>query len=353
MVTRDVTQQTTPTVRRPLKVMLVALLHEYGDPKRGYSYEYQNFYLCLKEVFEDAQLFDFYPLFIAEGKEAMNQALRRLIERERPDLTIFALYGEEFIPEVIEELKNYTTTVCYFFDDDWRLEFANAWAPRFHYFTTPRTATLRRYRERGYEGVIYSPFGYNHFVYRRKPLPKIYDVSFVGALHPYRSWIIRSLQKAGIKVAVWGHNWPKGKVDQEGMIDVFNQSKINLNISNSTSWDLRYLLSSRKAIRNSVLSHKTTEQIKGRHFEICGCGGFQLTYYTEDLEHHFEINREVAIYMKRDDLIEKIRYYLKHEDEREAIAEAGYRRALSEHTYAQRFIGLVDLIHDRQQSSAL
>ena len=39
----------------------------------------------------------------------------------------------------------------------------------------------------------------------------------------------------------------------------------------------------------------------------------------------------------RHDLVEKVRYYLKHEDERAAIAQAGYERTLREHTYVHRF----------------
>jgi spore maturation protein CgeB len=341
--TRQPNSAGTTAARKALNVTLVALQYEYGDPNRGLSYEYQNLYLCLKEIFPGAKLFDFYTPFVEKGKEAMNRELLEMVKRERPDLTIFALYTDQFIPEIVEEMKTYTTTLCYFFDDDWRVEFAEAWAPRFHYFTSPRTHTLRRHRDRGFTNVIYSPFGYNHFVYQKRGgASKSYDVSFVGGFHPYRKWLIESLRKAGIKVAVWGHGWPEGKIDQDRMIDVFNQSKVNLNLSNSVSWDARYLLSSRKAVRNTLQSSKTTEQIKGRHFEICGCGGFQLSYYTEDLERHFEINREIVIYMDRDDLIEKVRYYLKHDEEREAIAEAGYRRAASQHTYARRLLDLAD-----------
>jgi spore maturation protein CgeB len=104
------------------------------------------------------------------------------------------------------------------------------------------------------------------------------------------------------------------------------------------------LCSSYKAINNSLFYAKTKEQIKGRNFEICGCSGFQLTYYAEELEQHFEINKEVRIYMDVDDLIEKIRYYLRQDEEREAITEAGYQKALSKHTYAQRFTEIVNHI---------
>ena len=333
------------SVPRPLKVVLVALYYEYGRPERGLSYEYHSFYLCLQKIFEQVQFFDYYSLFLEKGKNAMNDTLLAFIQSEKPDLTIFALYQDEFRPEVIVELKDYTTTLCYFFDDLWRVEFADFWAPHFHYVTTCSTSCLRRYTELGYKQVIYSPFGYNHFIFQKKDLPKRYDVSFVGGSHPYRGWVINQLRKANIDVAVWGGGtWPAGRLTYEEMIDVFNQTKINLNISNSVSWHLPYLVTSLRAVQIALKSKKTKESLKARLFEVGGCGGFQLTHYVEDLERCYEIGREIGVYMDMDDLIAKIRYYLKHDDERESIAEAGYSKALADHTYAKRFTEIVDRI---------
>jgi spore maturation protein CgeB len=80
-----------------------------------------------------------------------------------------------------------------------------------------------------------------------------------------------------------------------------------------------------------------SDQIKGRNFEVPGCGGFLLTGMAENLGQYYEIGKEVACFDDRHDLIDKVRYYLEHEDEREAIAQAGYERTLREHTYARRF----------------
>lgn len=77
--------------------------------------------------------------------------------------------------------------------------------------------------------------------------------------------------------------------------------------------------------------------MKARQFEINGCGGFQLSYYVDGLEHCYEIGREIVVYLDVDDLISKVKYYLAHDDEREAIASRGYQRTLAEHTYTQRF----------------
>ena len=84
------------------------------------------------------------------------------------------------------------------------------------------------------------------------------------------------------------------------MVTVFSQTKINPNLTNSVSWDARYLLSSPKAIRNSLSSavrqdRKTREQVKARHFGINACGSFQLAYYVEGLERWYRIGEEIAI----------------------------------------------------------
>ncbi len=338
-----------------LKVALVALYYDYGKPERGTSYEHDNIYLCIKEMFREALFFDYHKVYVSEGRARMNAALLEFVKKERPDITIFPLFQDEFLAETVEELSKYTTTLCYFFDDIWRVEFANYWAPHFNYFVTNSNRALQRYRMlgAGYENAILSPFGYNHFTVRKKDLPKLYDVSFVGGSNPWRSWVVKRLRKAGIEVAAWGGGplWPAGPLTHDGMVDVINQSKISLNLSNSVNWHLPYVLSSWRAFQVNRKSTKVYESLKGRMFEICGCGTFQLTYYVEDLERCFEIGREVAIYADLDDLIEKIRYYLRFEDEREAIAAAGHGRALREYSYATRFTEIVDQILAGRASS--
>ena len=61
-----------------------------------------------------------------------------------------------------------------------------------------------------------------------------------------------------------------------------------------------------------------------------------LTGRAEDLESYYEEDREVVCFETISELIDKIHYYLSHEDARNAVAEAGYRRTLYEHTYVHR-----------------
>jgi len=325
-----------------MKILIVAQLYSSGIKKRGYSYEYFALYDSLKNSYQNVDFFDFLSSFLGKGKEKMNQELLDYVKREKPDVTIFSLYRDEFIPEIVEELKKYTITLCCFWDDQWRINFSKFWAPLFSYVITPDFNGIRKYREIGYNKAIYSPLGYNHFLYKRKNLAKKYDVSFVGLFHPYRNWFIKKIRKSGLKVDVFGAGWKSGHIPQEEVINIFNQSKINLNLSNCLSWELPYLLSSVKAIKNTFGSlvkkdAKEIEQIKGRHFEVTGSGGFQMSYYVEGLEHCFEIGKEIVVFSGIKDLVEKIKYYLKHEEEREKIAQTGYQRTIGEHTYKKRF----------------
>ena len=59
------------------------------------------------------------------------------------------------------------------------------------------------------------------------------------------------------------------------MIEVFSRSRINLNLSNASNpWWRRW--------------RRRRDQIKGRNFEVPGCGGFLLTQPADDLERYFE-----------------------------------------------------------------
>ena len=68
-----------------------------------------------------------------------------------------------------------------------------------------------------------------------------------------------------------------------------------------------------------------------------GGGGFYLTEYQEELEAFYDIDREIVCYRSKEELLDKIRFYLRHPARRVQIREAGRRRCLSEHTWAKRF----------------
>jgi hypothetical protein len=111
------------------------------------------------------------------------------------------------------------------------------------------------------------------------------------------------------------------------LVWVINATKINLNLTLD-----RYVPGLR--------------QIKGRPFEVTLSGGFLLTEYAPDLEKYFEIDREIVCFEDIREAQQKIEYYLGHPDEREAIAERGYRRACRDYTAKVVLRGLFLRIED-------
>jgi spore maturation protein CgeB len=84
-----------------------------------------------------------------------------------------------------------------------------------------------------------------------------------------------------------------------------------------------------------------------RMFEATGVGALLMTEAAMNLPDFFEPGREVVAYDGVDDLVEKIRHFLEHEDERRRIAAAGQRRTLTEHTYGQRIRKLAGMLESR------
>lgn len=79
-------------------------------------------------------------------------------------------------------------------------------------------------------------------------------------------------------------------------------------------------------------------------YETTGIGSLLLTDHKKNLGDLFEVGKEVIAYENADDCIEKIRYYLEHEDERAAIAANGQKRTLKAHTYFHRMQQLLDIL---------
>lgn len=329
-----------------MKVAAVIMSHDSGMESRGDSFEYVNVYLALRDLLgeENVLLFDFMDELRKSGKQAMNEKLRLFIRIEKPDVTLFCLHENEFDVKTFIEIKEETKTVVYFLDDPLRPTFAKQWIKHFDYFATSDYYMFKQYESEEIKNVIYTPFGFSLAVYKKKELDKKYDVSFVGSFSPLRKWLIELLAKEGVKVNVFGSGWGVGEhLPVEGIVDVYNQSKINLNLTNGTSRDIGMLLNSFRslsAIKLNLLTKRIKEQVRGKHFAINGCGGFQLSYFVPGLNLFYEIDKEIAVYEDIYNLPAEIKFFLNNEDLRTDIANAGYIRSLEDHS-SQKYLSLM------------
>lgn len=81
-----------------------------------------------------------------------------------------------------------------------------------------------------------------------------------------------------------------------------------------------------------------------RVWDILGCGGFLLTNYQAELENYFEIGKDLETYESTEELLEKVNYYLQHEEERIEIAIRGYEKTAAFHTYEMRLAEMIRIL---------
>ncbi len=317
-----------------MHILYVAPKYDYGDLARGFSFEHYNFFDTLTHMGYDITYFDYMTLYQQLGKAVMNARLRDIVGIEKPDLLFCVLFEHELDIDTIRDISRNTDTVTYnwFCDDHWRFEnFSRHWAPAFNWVSTTAESALPKYRHVGYTNVIKTQWACNQFLYQPSNKSIEHDVTFVGQPHGTRRETIATLRKAGVAVQTWGHGWAEGRLTQEEMIQVFSTSRVNLNLSNASTVSPGW--------RGRLRWHhrQLSQQIKGRNFEIPGCGGFTLTGTAENLDQYYKLGNEVGVFDDAYGLVEKVKYYLDHESERQRIAQAGYDRTIAAHTYEKRF----------------
>ena len=152
-------------------------------------------------------------------------------------------------------------------------------------------------------------------------LPKIHEVSFVGARYGIREQLVMALRESGIRVSAFGSGWEAGRLGTDAVPQLFAQSRILLGVGTIGYCHDFYAL-------------------KLRDFDGPMSGSLYLTHANPDLDGLYRVGQEIVTYRDADDCVALARYYLKHDEERERIARAGRARARADHTWERRFAQL-------------
>ena len=121
---------------------------------------------------------------------------------------------------------------------------------------------------------------------------------------------------AGWKDEIDDERLKKVKYGEE-LRKVYNSTKVNIDIN-------------RVVIRDGFTQ---------RVFDVLASGEFLITSYKPVIKEFFITEgpqKELVTFSSYNELISLIEYYLKHEDERRQIADRGYRKVISMHTYDHR-----------------
>lgn len=166
---------------------------------------------------------------------------------------------------------------------------------------------------------------------------KKYDVSFVGSFshfHRFGSELLEDVSRQ-IPVHIWSQDL--------GITSSFSPLQKNFH---GEVWgtDMYKILAQSKIVINRHISVAQDYANNMRLYEATGMGALLLTDEKKNINDIFEAGKEVVTYKNSKDLIDKIKYYLTHEKERQKIATTGQKRTLKDHSYRKRIKELVSII---------
>ncbi|MEA1980642.1 MAG: glycosyltransferase [candidate division Zixibacteria bacterium] len=253
-----------------------------------------------------------------------------LVDMHKPDF-IF-LSRDITYNETIEQLSKKTITVMWNVDvrDDINL-FLNEHKPLYKYchlkFTIGK-GNLFKYKQAGIENIYWLSEGISPVWHRTeemdfKDILMATDVVFAGSntgIHRGRRELLNILEK-NEKFEFMHYtrmfNRAHNKMCQSAKINIGNSGWSNVELSMSA-----------------------------RDYRIMGAGGFLLTNHIKGIENWFEVGKMCDTYKSPEECLEKIEYYLEHEDERKAMAKYGQEVVHAKHKFSDRLKEVVERVRD-------
>lgn len=261
-----------------------------------------------------------------------NKKIKDFIDNEKYDV-VWIDKGITIYPETLSYIKEKqpNATIVSYSPDNMALRHNQTQQyreciPLYDYIITTKSYILDDMKNLGARNVIFVNNAYEdkfHHIFELtdedyKRLSA--DVGFVGSYEEDRCKTMLYLADHGIKVTVWGsgREWLKYK----------NYCK-NFILKYGGLFSEDYSKSFR-AIKISLcfLKKMNYDQQTQRTVEIPACGGFMIAERTAEHKELFEEDKEAVFFSSNEELLEKCKYYLEHEDEREVIAEAGHKRCI-------------------------
>ena len=302
-------------------------------------------------------------------------------QKKQPfDLFFCYLTDMNITPDLPRYIKSFgTPTANFSCNNTHQFHIVEKISPHFDYNLHSEKDVAKKFKDIG-ANPVWFPMAANLKYYRPYQLEKEFDVTFVGQNYGLRPYYIRHLLENGINLRAWGAGWREKedlawlrKIVHWGMklrditiLGLSSDSEKMYNIScRLADYELRNYL--RKKYIDKFGSPLTDEEmikmysqskislgfvevwdfgqpgglekshIHLREFEAPMSGALYCTGYTEELTEFYEPDREVLVYRNKFELLDKIKYYLSNPVEAEKIRKAGHKRAVSCHTYQQRF----------------
>jgi spore maturation protein CgeB len=247
------------------------------------------------------------------------EQLQGPLEGFAPDLVICNAGGLSFRPEVAAALRSRLCLLGVALSDpDVFVPATRHIAPLFDVFLTNAPVCIPDYQALG-AAALALPIATNDAFFRPvPPRPELAcEVLVLGRVHPDRVEPVRALIDT-FDTHLYGEKWEQHGLTSRGLI---------------YGEDALAALASAKA---TVLFFKTGAGhalVKVGIFDFAAAGALVVTNEFDEVRTSLTYGREIVGFTSTADLLAKIRYYLDHPDEAEAVRRAGRARVLAEHTW--------------------
>jgi len=247
------------------------------------------------------------------------EALKEPLARARPHLVICNAGGLSFRPEDARRLRESACLAGIALSDPDVFEPATRHiAANFDLFLTNAPSCVPRYEALGARSAVLPVATNDAFFHPVPPRAELEcDVLVLGRAHPDRVEAVKALV-AAFDTHVYGEGWDAHGVTSRGLI--FGD-------------DVLAALNSARFTVVFFLTGAGHALVKVGLFDFPAAGALVVTNFFPEVEPYMTYGKEIIGFTSTADLLQKIRYYLDHPAEADAIRAAGSARVRRDHTW--------------------
>ena len=265
---------------------------------------------------------DHKALYKLHGPSKIIEITKELLRENKVEIVIFGLEGEyEFPIEYFSGLREHYFMVLHVGDDEHYFDKSSRYySQAFDLIMTQTRLSMGRFEMYGVDSILLPP-AFDISGIKNLHYEKTYDVSFIGVIinkigrKDYLNFLIEN----NIDIKIFGFGTSGGVVSRNEMCRVSGSSKIGLNFTG---------LATNNCLDSDITINRRMKQPKVRAHEIALMNTFVLAEYVPGIEEFFDIGEEIDIFHDKNELLEKVKYYLEHDLKREEMAAKGFERAL-------------------------
>ncbi|MDN4523617.1 CgeB family protein [Fictibacillus fluitans] len=275
--------------------------------------------------------------------------LKFVFQRFQPDL-VLTMTGFVLSKEMTDWLgKRHVPLAVWMTEDPYYMDLTLPIIERYDFIFTIDTAAQKVYEQNGHKLVFPLPLGTEPSVFKaatEQDAVQERDICLVGFPYPDRIELIKYLlDNTDYTITVVGGRW------RDDLSQHNENTKLTI-IDWSTPLEVAEYYRQSKIILNTNRPHNYSENknsigvinqsVNNRTFDIAATCGFQLLSYKKGISDIFT-DEEIVTFESKEDLLEKIRYYMEDETKRKAMACKAQEKVLKNHTFSNRIQQLVKI----------